>query len=165
VSHEAPALIRPGEARDLPAVVALIAALAEYEKLPGPDATATARLTADFARGRFSLLVVEDGAHGTIVGYALYFFTYSTFRAQPSLYLEDLFVDPTARGQKIGERLMRTLAAEAVANHCGRFEWTVLDWNVRAQKFYRSLGAQVLPDWWTCRVDGDALTRLAAPTT
>jgi GNAT superfamily N-acetyltransferase len=163
VSNQAEALIRKGEARDLPAVVELVAALAEFEKLPGPDATATARMTEDFARGRFSLLVVEG--EGAVIGYALYFFTYSTFRAQPSLYLEDLFVHPSVRGRKIGERLMRTLAAEAVRQGCGRFEWTVLDWNVRAQKFYRSLGAELLAEWRTCRVDGDALSRLAAATT
>jgi GNAT superfamily N-acetyltransferase len=163
VSNHAEALIRKGEARDLPAVVELVAALAEFEKLPGPDATATARMTEDLARGRFSLLVVES--EGAVIGYALYFFTYSTFRAQPSLYLEDLFVHPSVRGRKIGERLMRTLAAEAVRQRCGRFEWTVLDWNVRAQKFYRSLGAELLAEWRTCRVDGDALSRLAAATT
>ena len=156
-------LIRPAEARDLPAVVALVAALAEFEKLPGPDAGALARMTADFARGRFSLLVAESDH--VVNAYALYFFTYSTFRALPSLYLEDLFVHPTARGHKIGERLMRRLADEAVRNGCGRFEWTVLDWNVRAQKFYLSLGAELLAEWRTCRVDGDALTRLAARAT
>ena len=100
-----------------------------------------------------------------VIGYALYFFTYSTFLAQPSLYLEDLFVHPGARGRGIGERFMRALAAEAVRRGCGRFDWTVLDWNVRAQKFYRSLGAEVMPGWWTCRLTGEALTQLASSTT
>ena len=152
--------IRQGGARDLPAVVALVAQLAEFEKLPGPDAGALGRMSADLARGRFHLLVAES--EGAVIAYALYFFTYSTFRALPSLYLEDLFVQPSARGQQIGERLMRALAAEAVRNDCGRFEWTVLDWNVRAQKFYSSLGAELLAEWRVCRVDGDALTKLAA---
>jgi GNAT superfamily N-acetyltransferase len=78
------------------------------------------------------------------------------------LYLEDLYVDPTFRGRGIGERFMRGLAAEAVTQGCGRFEWTVLDWNVRAQKFYKSLGAELLDDWRVCRVSGDGIKRLAS---
>jgi GNAT superfamily N-acetyltransferase len=154
--------IRAAEPRDLPAVVALVRALAEYEKLPGPDAAAARRLADDFAAARYSLFVAEAGAQ--VIGYALYFFTYSTFLAQPSLYLEDLFVHPGARGRGIGERFMRALAGEAVRRGCGRFDWTVLDWNVDAQKFYRSLGAEVMPGWWTCRLTGEALTRLASST-
>jgi GNAT superfamily N-acetyltransferase len=153
-------IIRAAEPRDLPSVVTLVRALAEYEKLQGPDDAAARRLADDFAAGRYSLLVAErDGA---LVGYALYFFTYSTFLARPSLYLEDLFVHPDARGGGIGERFMRALAKEAVARGCGRFEWTVLDWNVDAQKFYRRLGAEVLSTWWTCRVTGDGLGALAS---
>jgi GNAT superfamily N-acetyltransferase len=151
--------IRAAEARDLPPVVGLVRALADFEKLEGPDEAAARRLADDFAAGRYSLLVADDGER--IVGYALYFFTYSTFLARPSLYLEDLFVHPGARGQGIGERFMRALAKEAVKRGCGRFEWTVLDWNVDAQKFYRRLGAEVMSSWWTCRVTGDALTALA----
>jgi GNAT superfamily N-acetyltransferase len=152
--------IRIGAARDLPGVVELIRGLAEFEKLPGPDGGAVERLTRDLARGRFSLLVADDGQ--TLVGYALYFFNYSTFLARPSLYLEDLYVRPASRGGGLGERFMRRLAAEAVAEGCGRFEWCVLDWNVRAQKFYRSLGAELLEDWRVCRVSGEALAKLGA---
>src|SRR5262245_37194507 len=129
-------VIRDAEPRDLPAVIGLIRALAEFEKLPGPDEAAAARFTAH-ALGperRFELLVAE--AAGEVVGYAVYFMTYSTFLAQPSLYLEDLFVRPSERGRGIGEGFLRRLAAIAVARECGRFEWTVLDWNVRAQEFY-----------------------------
>ena len=153
-------IIRAAEARDLPAVVGLVRALADFEKLEGPDDAAARRLADDFAAGRYSLLVADDGER--IVGYALFFFTYSTFLAHPSLYLEDLFVHPGARGRGIGERFMRALAKEAVARGCGRFEWTVLDWNVDAQKFYRRLGAEVMSSWWTCRVTGDGLTQLAS---
>jgi GNAT superfamily N-acetyltransferase len=162
LDHEAlqETVIRPGEPRDLPPVVALIRSLAEFEKLPGPDEEAAARLAADFAAARFDLLVAE--ARGVLVGYALYFFTYSTFLAQRSLYLEDLFVHPEARGRGIGERFMRRLGAEAVRAGCGRFEWTVLDWNVRAQKFYQGLGAELLDDWRVCRVSGNGLTRLGS---
>jgi GNAT superfamily N-acetyltransferase len=152
-------IIRAAETRDLPSVIGLVRALAEFEKLPGPDDDAARRLADDFAAKRYSLLVAE--ASGAIVGYALYFFTYSTFLAQPSLYLEDLFVHPDARGRGVGERFMRALAKEAVAHGCGRFEWTVLDWNVDAQKFYRRLGAEVMSTWWTCRVTGDGLIALA----
>ena len=152
-------IIRAAEARDLPSVVELVRALADFEKLPGPDDAAARRLADDFAAARFSLFVAEAG--GRVVGYALYFFTYSTFLAKPSLYLEDVFVHPSARGRGIGERFMRALAKEAVARGCGRFDWCVLDWNVDAQKFYRRLGAEVMPSWWTCRVTGDGLTALA----
>ncbi len=152
-------IIRAGEPRDLPAVVGLVGALAEFEKLEGPDDAAARRLADDFGAGRYSLLVAERA--GVVVGYALYFFTYSTFLARPSLYLEDLFVHPSARGGGVGERFMRALAKEAERRGCGRFEWTVLDWNVDAQKFYRRLGAEILPGWWTCRVTGEALEALA----
>jgi GNAT superfamily N-acetyltransferase len=153
-------VIRAGEARDLPAVVTLVRALADFEKLAGPDEAAAARFADDFGRGRFRLLVAESG--GALVGYALYFFNYSTFLARPSLYLEDLFVQPAARGHGLGGRFMRALAAEAAREGCGRFEWCVLDWNVEAQKFYRSLGAAVLDGWWICRLEGDAITKLAS---
>ena len=153
--------IRPATTGDLPPVIALIRALAEFEALPGPDDAAAARFTVDFARTppRFELLVAEiDGA---IVGYALFFPVYSTFLARPSLYLEDLYVDASARGRGIGAAFMRRLAVMATERGCGRFEWSVLDWNVRAQEFYRSLGARLLPEWRLCRVDGEALARLA----
>ena len=153
------ALIRPAEARDLPAVIELVRALADFEKLPGPDEAAAARLVDDFARGRYALLVADAG--GTVIGYALYFFTYSTFLARPSLFLEDLFVHPAARGRGIAKRFMRRLAQIAVDEKCGRFEWCVLDWNVHAQEFYKSLGAVLLPDWLICRMTGDAITKLA----
>ena len=155
-------IIRAAAAPDLPSVVGLVRALAEFEKLPGPDEAAARRLSDDFAAGRYSLLVADDG--GRIVGYAIYFFTYSTFLARQSLYLEDLFVHPDARGRGVGERFMRALAAEAERRGCGRFEWTVLDWNVNAQSFYKRLGAEILPGWWTCRItaDGDGITKLAA---
>jgi len=154
------ASIRPARAADLPQVIALIRALAEFEKLPGPDEAAAKRLEADFTATppRFGLLVAErDGA---VVAYALYFFAYSTFLAQPSLYLEDLFVRPDCRSHGIGRALLVELARVAVGERCGRFEWTVLDWNVRAQRFYKSLGARILPEWHVCRVDGDALLQL-----
>ncbi len=153
-------ILRRAERRDLPQVIALIRGLAEFEKLPGPDEAAAARFTEDAVgpAPRFQLDVAERD--GEVVAYAVSFATYSTFLARPGLYLEDLFVRPDVRGRGLGEALLRRLAQEAVARGCARFEWTVLDWNVRAQKFYRSMGASILPEWHVCRVDGEALAKL-----
>jgi GNAT superfamily N-acetyltransferase len=157
-----PPTIRNAEQKDLPQVVALIRALADFEKLDGPDDDAAARLAQHFSDGKFGLLVAERDA--TLIGYALYFFTYSTFLARPSLYLEDLFVRPDARGNGLGKRFMQALARVAETHQCGRFEWCVLDWNVRAQKFYRSLGAELVESWRVCRMTAPAIARLAAET-
>lgn len=164
--------LRAAAAADLPAVIDLIRALADFERLPGPDEAAAARLTADFLATppRFELLVAERD--GRVIAYALHFMTYSTFLSRPSLYLEDLFVHPAARSGGIGRALLLRLAAIAAARGCGRFEWlgprrrtgwvaTVLDWNERAHSFYRSLGARLLPEWRVCRLDGEALATLA----
>ena len=153
--------IRQARTEDIPAVVELIRGLADFEHLPGPDAGAGIRLAKHLSERRFGLLVAEET--GAIVGYALYFHTYSTFRAQPSLYLEDLYVDPHHRSHGIGEALLRRVASIAVAEGCGRFEWTVLDWNTRAQQFYARMGAETLAQWRVCRVEGEALDRLGAP--
>jgi GNAT superfamily N-acetyltransferase len=152
-------VIRPGVAGDLPAVVGLVRALADFEKLPGPDADAEARFIADFPTDRYRLLVAD--LDGRVVGYALYFMTYSTFLARPSLYLEDLFVLPEARRHGIGTAFLKRLIEQAATTGCGRFEWTVLDWNEPAQAFYRSLGAEVLPDWRICRLEGETLLAAA----
>jgi GNAT superfamily N-acetyltransferase len=154
--------IRPAHPADGPAVVELIRGLADFEKLPGPDDAAAARLLehAFGARPRFDLTVADVA--GRVRAYALFFETYSTFRAAPTLFLEDLFVHPDVRQRGIGRALMLELARTAVARGCERFEWAVLDWNAGAQTFYRSLGARMLDDWIACRVDGDALRALAA---
>ncbi|HEY9859880.1 MAG TPA: GNAT family N-acetyltransferase, partial [Candidatus Obscuribacterales bacterium] len=99
---------------------------------------------------------------GEGVGFALFFHNYSTFLTQPGIYLEDLFVLPEYRGQGIGKALLTYLAQLALARNCGRLEWSVLDWNAPAIGFYERMGADVLPDWRTCRVTGDSLTNLAA---
>jgi GNAT superfamily N-acetyltransferase len=158
-------VIRPAKLSDLPSVVELIRALAEFESLPGPDAEAARRFAADFSATppRFQLLIAEQ--YGKCVAYALYFFTYSTFLARPSLYLEDLFVRPDHRSLGIGRALLERLARTGVEAGCGRFEWTVLDWNERAQTFYRSLGARILPEWQVCRLEGEALLALGARAT
>jgi GNAT superfamily N-acetyltransferase len=152
--------IRAATARDLDAVIALVRELADFEKLPGPDEAAAARLRSDFSATppRYSLLVAEHEQR--VVGYALYFYAYSTFLARPTLYLEDLYVQPAQRGGGVGRGFMMRLADEARARGCGRFEWSVLDWNEAAQGFYRSLGADILDSWKLCRVTGDALIRM-----
>ena len=99
-------------------------------------------------------------ADGAVVAFALFFTNFSTFLARPGLYLEDLYVQPAWRSHGIGQALLERLAALAVERGCGRFEWSVLDWNANAIGFYERMGATVMPDWRICRVSGDALARL-----
>jgi GNAT superfamily N-acetyltransferase len=124
------------------------------------DATAVRLGRHGFARRPyFEALLFHRGAQP--VGFALYFFTYSTFRARPTLYLEDLFVLPEARRQGAGTRLLAALARVARRRKCGRMEWAVLDWNTPAIRFYRRLGASVRKEWLPVRLNGTALARLA----
>jgi GNAT superfamily N-acetyltransferase len=151
-------LVRAATAADLPVFLSLVDALADYEQLDRPDPQARQRLAADALAGRFNLLLGElDGA---IVGYAVHFPTYSTFRAQPSLYLEDLFILPEARGQGVGIALFRACAAEAVRQDYGRMEWQVLSWNRPSIVFYERLGARQLDGWLPFRLEGDALAKV-----
>jgi GNAT superfamily N-acetyltransferase len=135
----------------------LIDGLADYDKLARPDAAARQRLAADAVADppRFRTLLAE--VRGLVVGYAVYFFTYSTFRANPSLYLEDIFVLPEQRGKGAGLALFRACAREAVAQSCARMEWQVLRWNEPSIEFYQRLGAQPLDGWLPFRLDGEAL--------
>jgi len=154
------AQVRRLAAADLPRLLELIDGLADYEKLPRPDAGARARLAADALADppRFQALLAE--VDGTVVGYAIYFFTYSTFLARPSLYLEDIFVLPESRGLGAGVALFRACAREAVRLECGRMEWQVLSWNEPSITFYERLGARHLDDWLPFRLDGSALVRV-----
>ena len=153
--------IRQAVESDMPLIVSLINALADYEKLQGPDAKAVERLRKHgFGEpGYFKVLLAE--IDGNAVGYAFYFFTYSTFLAQPTLYLEDLFVLPEHRKRGVGFRLMKELAKIAVSEECGRMDWAVLDWNQSAIDFYDRLSAVQLNDWIVCRLTGDPLSKLA----
>lgn len=154
--------IRPAETADVPVILRLIRGLAEYERAPGAVTATEADLLRDGfgARPLFHVLLAEwDGAP---VGFAFYFFNYSTWQGRPGLYLEDLFVDPPFRGCGIGKALLVHLAQIAVSRGCGRYQWQVLDWNEPAIRFYESMGAQVLREWLTVRVEGDGLARLAA---
>lgn len=155
------ATIRPLEPGDIDAFTDLIAALAEYEHLPPPDEEATKRLAKDALATppRFHALLVDVGDRA--VGYAVFFETYSTFLALPTLYLEDLFVLPEVRARGVGAALFRACAAEAVSRGCGRMEWQMLAWNDLALGFYEHLGAMPLHDDWLCyRLTGEALHRL-----
>jgi len=149
--------VRPLTPSDVPRLLALIDGLADYEKLARPDAAARERLAADATANppRFQTLLGE--VDGETVGYAIYFFTYSTFRARPTLYLEDIFVLPESRGAGAGIALFRACAREAVRNQCARMEWHVLEWNTPSIAFYERLGARQLTDWLPFRLEGDAL--------
>ncbi len=150
---------RPG---DEAVIVALIAALARYEKLEqAMEATAADMAAALFAPTPrvFCDLAEVDGV---VVGFALWFYTFSTFRGRHGIWLEDLFVRPQARRAGAGRALLRRLARRCVEEGLGRFEWAVLDWNEPAIAFYRAQGAVLMDAWTMCRVEGDALTALAA---
>jgi GNAT superfamily N-acetyltransferase len=153
--------IRRGTARDVPAILALVRGLAAYERLEHEAETTAARLRRHGfgARRYFDTLICVRG--GRAVGFALYFFTYSTFMARPTLYLEDLFVVPEERGRGAGSALLRALAGIAARRGCGRMEWAVLDWNTPAIRFYRRLGAQLKKEWIIARLTGAPLSRLA----
>lgn len=155
-------MIRLAAPTDVPVLLQLIKELAVYEK--EPDAVLAteqdlhdALFGADPSAGCH---VAERG--GVVVGFALWYRTFSTWQGRPGLWLEDLFVRPEARGSGMGKQLLITLAQEAVRRGWTRFEWWVLDWNTPAQGFYRSLGARPEDDWTVWRVDGDALTSLAS---
>jgi GNAT superfamily N-acetyltransferase len=153
--------IEPANERDIPLIRAFIRELAEYEQLLH-QVVATEdelRRTLFGARPAAEIVIAYDGAEPA--GFALFFQSYSTFLAKPGLYLEDLFVRPSARGRGIGRRLVTHLARLAVERNYGRLEWRVLDWNEPAIRFYRSIGAEPLNDWTGFRVTGDALRALA----
>ena len=140
-------LIRPAESADSDALFRLIEALADFEKLPRPDAAARKRLTQDAfgPRKRIDVFLAEVG-EGPIA-YAIVFETYSTFLALPTLYLEDIFVLSEYRGRRVGHRLFTYCINEAYCRGCGRMEWAVLDWNRPAIDFYERSGARQLKEW------------------
>jgi GNAT superfamily N-acetyltransferase len=152
--------IRRGRPRDAATILGLIRGLAEYERL-GHQVEATLGRVSRHGFGRrryFETLICRR--RGRAVGFALYFFTYSTFLARPSLYLEDLFVLPEERGNGAGKALLTALARIAVRRGCGRMEWTVLDWNRPAIGFYERLGARLHREWILTRLTGAPLRRL-----
>jgi GNAT superfamily N-acetyltransferase len=154
--------IRIARADDCATILGFIRDLAEYEKLAHEVVADEAQLRATLFGARPAAEVLIAELAGDAVGFALFFTSYSTFLAKPGLYLEDLFVRPTARSRGIGGALMAALAKLAVERNYGRFEWSVLDWNEPALKFYRSLGALPQAEWTVQRLTGAPLAALAA---
>ncbi len=158
-------MIRAATPSDVPVVLAMVRELAAYEREPDAvEATEDDLHRALFVEGTCSAHVALDPA-GDVVGFALWFPTFSTWRGRPGLWLEDLFVRPAARGRGHGRALLETLAAVCVERGWPRLEWWVLDWNAPAIGFYTGLGAVPQTEWTTFRVDGDALRSLARSDT
>ncbi len=155
--------IRPAVEADTAFILSLIKELAEFEKL-AHEVVATEESLRDTIFGGPKAVpeVLIAEADGEGVGFALFFQSFSTFLAKPGIYLEDLYVKPAFRSQSIGLKLLQAIAKIAVARDCGRFEWSVLDWNERAISFYHRLGAKPQNEWTVQRLSGDALRALAA---
>jgi GNAT superfamily N-acetyltransferase len=153
--------IRSAIASDISPLLSLIGQLAEYEKL----SHAVVATEEDIRRSLFGPRPVAEALIGESnrkpVAFAVFFHNYSTFLGRPGLYLEDLFVVPTCRGKGFGKMMLAHLAKIAVERNCGRFEWSVLDWNKPAIEFYRKLGAVPMDEWTVFRLEGAALERLA----
>ena len=159
---ETPFAIRAAEPRDLADIVRLIGRLAEFEHLEHLMQATPEKLGPHLFGPRPVAEAVVVESDGRIVAFALFFTNSSTFLARPGLYLEDLFVEPEQRGHGIGQALLAHLAGLAAERGCGRFEWSVLDWNVNAIRFYERMGAIVMPDWRICRIAGDTLAAYGA---
>ena len=149
--------LRAAEPRDVPAIVGLIAELAEFEKLTHLLQVTPETLHPHLFGPKPVVEAMVGEVGGRVVAFALYFTNFSTFLSKPGLYLEDLYVQPAHRGTGLGKALLQRLGRIAVERGYGRFEWSVLDWNVNAIRFYEGMGATVLPDWRICRVTGEAL--------
>ena len=153
--------VRDAEVRDVGAIHGLIGELADYEKLGhefvGGAATLSEHL---FGEQRYAWALVAE-EEGSVIGFALYFFNYSTFLCKPGIYLEDLYVQLAHRRRGVGLRLLTTLAQRAVARGCGRLEWAVLDWNQPAIRFYDRIGAEAKREWLIRRLSGEPLAELA----
>lgn len=153
--------IRSAVAADIDIILQFIRALADYEKL-SHAVRADRDVLAGYLFGPRPMAEVLIAEHeGAPIGFALFFHNFSTFEGRPGIYLEDLYVDPEARGLGAGKALLARLAALAVERGCARLEWSVLDWNAPSIAFYKALGAAPMDEWTVMRVDGDALGALA----
>lgn len=153
--------VRRAERADVPLILQFIRGLAAYEKLSHECEATGEQLDETLFGARPAAEVVLAHVGGEPAGFALFFANYSTFLARPGIYLEDLFVDPALRGRGVGRALLAHLAAIAVERGAGRLEWSVLDWNADAIRFYERLGARAMSDWTVFRVTGSALQTLA----
>jgi GNAT superfamily N-acetyltransferase len=154
-------MIRPATPDDVPTIARLIRELAEYERLVDRCVFQESDLR-DYLFGEkkyAEVLLAEDA--GSVVGFALFFHNYSTFRGKPGIYLEDLFVEPAHRGKGHGKALLVALAKLAVERDCARVEWSVLNWNTPSIDFYKALGATPMDEWTVYRLTDDALKKLA----
>lgn len=153
--------IRPAEPRDVAAIVGLIQELAAFENLTHLVETTEEKLRPHLFGEKPVVEALVGEIDGEPVGFALFFTNFSTFLSKPGLYLEDLYVRPAHRRSGLGKALLNRLAQLAVARGYGRFEWTVLDWNEDAIRFYETMGASVLPEWRICRMTGEALKKFS----
>ncbi len=151
--------IRPANANDVPLILQLIRELAEFEHL-SHEVIATGQNLREHlfgARPYAEVLIANLGDQP--VGFALFFHNYSTFVGKPGIYLEDLYVREACRGSGVGTALLQAVRQLAVERGCGRFEWSVLNWNQRAIEFYEKMGAKRMSEWTICRLAGQALSR------
>ena len=153
--------VRPAQAADVAHIHAMIVELAVFEKLAHQVVATEALLHEGLFGARPSCEALVGVEQGEVVCFALFFHNFSTFLTRKGLYLEDLYVQQAHRGKGFGRQMLVTLAQLALERGCGRFEWSVLDWNAPAIAFYQDVGAIVMPEWRICRVAGDALTALA----
>lgn len=147
---------------DAPTILAFIRELADYEKLTHEVTATEAQLRATLFGPRPFAEALVASVEGKPAGFAVFLYNYSTFLAQPGIYLEDLYVTPAFRGKGLGKKLITRIAQIAVERGCGRYEWSVLDWNRSSIQFYESLGAEMHGDWRRMRVMGDKLKAMAA---
>jgi GNAT superfamily N-acetyltransferase len=154
--------IRPATEADTAQILQFIRELARYERLEHEAVATEAQLRETLFGARPYAEVLIASAADEAVGFALFFHNYSTFRGQPGIYLEDLYVKEHMRGQGVGRQLLRRLASLAIERRCARLEWAVLEWNAPSIAFYRNLGACPMEDWRTFRLTGAALEQLGA---
>jgi GNAT superfamily N-acetyltransferase len=155
--------IREAVEADVPLIASLVRGLAEYERLLDEvTLTEEGLRQALFGPHRYAEVLIAEAEGGEPAGFALYWYTFSTFLGRPGIYLEDLFVRPEHRAAGIGRALLGRLGRLAAERGCGRLEWAVLDWNEAALRFYRRLGARPVEGWSVYRLDGEALARLGA---
>lgn len=155
--------IRPATPADVTHIQSMIVELAVFEKLEHLVVATEEKLHEGLFGPQPACEAIVGEVDGEVVTFALFFHNFSTFLTKRGLYLEDLYVRQSQRGKGIGSRMLKHLARLAVERGCGRFEWSVLDWNTPAINFYKSMGAEILPDWRICRVTGAPLEALAKP--
>jgi len=153
--------IRPAEPADITHIHSMIVELAVFEKLEHMVVATEELLHEGLFGTKPSCEAIVGEENGEVVAFALFFHNFSTFLTKKGLYLEDLYVRQSHRSKGYGTQLLARLAQLAVERNCGRFEWSVLDWNEPAIHFYQAMGAQILPDWRICRVTGESLDHLA----